>query len=262
MATVDRQPADMQTVGVPMAALAKQVFGDLGRLAVRMARLDTEDKQKQAMDAYEKATGRVEARVRDAELEGSDLDADWRAVNAVFDEMQTLYDKLSKLGYGAPFLPPTLLAEVQTAATASGARETRGRRALREMLSRLPSLMEAHWGDVHAARLKAQAKLRHQLEFAAAMGAEGSSIKRPRTEWQRPPALPRTQGAGGPAVVYEGRTVLICSKWLADPRHSVPCARASCRFAPCGGHNVTGPAALTAAALEAVKAEALRQQRG
>jgi hypothetical protein len=62
-----------------MAAYAKQVFGDLGRLALKMARLGKKDAARSALDT---ASEQVEARVRDAELEGSDLDADWRGTYA------------------------------------------------------------------------------------------------------------------------------------------------------------------------------------
>jgi hypothetical protein len=84
----------MQT-GVSMADYASQVFGDLGRIALRMARFDSAELGQQAL---ERVTGSLVAQVKDAVGEGTDSYADWRVVRFVYNAFQSLYDKLGTLG--------------------------------------------------------------------------------------------------------------------------------------------------------------------
>jgi hypothetical protein len=151
------------------------------------------------------------------------------------------------VGVSAPCLPLTLSDGIEDEADRSGGRETRGRRALGALHKSLPALMRAGWGELHTERRKAQIKHAQKVDLAAAaMGGGGSSMKRPRNEWQQ---LLGRLGARDPSVTNNGRTALVYGRWLSDPNHGTPCARVGCRVVSCGGHNVVGPDALSAAAL-------------
>jgi hypothetical protein len=197
------------------------------------------------------------AKVADAESEGSNLEADWRLVRYVYSALRRLYKGLGQLGAGSPFLAPTPLNEVEQESR-TGDPMTMGRRALAALHQRMPDVMEARWGKLHATLVKLDIEWGRTQALAAAAGEGGSSSKRPRPEWRAPPEQPRTLGPRGPSVVYQRRNVMICGKWLSDPHHVVPCSRIGCRFAPCGGRDVTGAVALSATEMNTVKAEALR----